>query len=68
MKHEWKKQEKALYGARQVPAIITVPVQRYIMIRGEGNPNAEDFSNRVEKSKLKTILRFSVEQEVKEPL
>lgn len=47
MKHEWKKQEKALYGAKQVPAVITVPVQRYIMIRGEGNPNAEDFSNRV---------------------
>lgn len=47
MKHEWKKQEKELYGAKPVPALITVPVQNYIMTDGEGNPNNEDFSNRV---------------------
>lgn len=32
----------------------------YIMISGKGNPNDEDFSNRVA-SKLKTILRVSLE-------
>lgn len=48
MKHEWKKQEKELYGAKQIPALITVPRQSYIMISGKGNPNDEDFSNRVE--------------------
>ena len=47
MKHEWKKQEKDLYGAKKVPAIIDVPMQSYIMISGKGNPNDEDFSNRV---------------------
>lgn len=47
MKLEWKKQEKDLYGAKQIPALITVPKQHYIMISGKGNPNDEDFSNRV---------------------
>lgn len=47
MKHEWKKQEKDLYGAKQIPAMITVPIQSYIMISGKGNPNDEDFSNRI---------------------
>lgn len=47
MKHEWKKQEKELYGAKQTPAMISVPMQSYIMIDGKGNPNDEDFSNRV---------------------
>lgn len=47
MKHEWKKQEKGLYGAKQIPAMITVPMQSYIMISGKGDPNDEDFSNKV---------------------
>ena len=47
MKHEWKKQEKELYGAKQIPVMITVPMQNYIMIDGKGNPNNEDFSNKV---------------------
>lgn len=47
MKHEWKKQEKTLYGAKQIPALILVPMQKFIMISGRGNPNDEDFSNRV---------------------
>ena len=33
MKYEWKKQEKELYGAKTVPAVVTVPEQNYIMIR-----------------------------------
>lgn len=47
MKYKWKKQEKELYGAKTVPAVVTVPEQNYIMISGEGNPNDADFSNRV---------------------
>ena len=47
MKYEWKKQEKELYGAKTVPAVVTVPEQNYVMISGEGNPNDADFSNRV---------------------
>lgn len=47
MKYEWEKQEKNLYGAKPLPALITVPKQRFIMISGKGNPNDVDFSNRV---------------------
>lgn len=47
MKYEWRKQGKALYGARTAPALITVPAQNYIKIDGRGDPNGVDFSNRV---------------------
>ena len=47
MKYEWRKQGKALYGARTTPALITVPAQNYIKIDGRGDPNGADFSNRV---------------------
>lgn len=47
MKYEWKKNEKYLYGVKQKPKLIDVPSAYYIMIKGEGNPNESDFSNRV---------------------
>lgn len=47
MKHEWKKHEKELYGPGKGPAMITVPRQQFIMIKGMGNPNHDDFSQRV---------------------
>ena len=47
MKHEWKKHEKNLYGAKVTPAVVDVPAQQYIMISGEGNPNNTDFSDKV---------------------
>lgn len=47
MKYEWKKSEKYLYGVKQKPQFIEVPSAYYIMIKGEGNPNESDFSNRV---------------------
>jgi hypothetical protein len=47
MKYEWKKQDKDLYGAKKTPTLIMVPTQSYIMISGSGNPNDQDFSNRV---------------------
>ena len=47
MKYEWKKQEKDLYGAKAVPALITVPVQNFILLRGMGSPDDEAFSERV---------------------
>jgi len=48
MKHEWRKQEKQLYIPKQKPELITVPVQKFLMIKGKGNPNNEDFSKRIE--------------------
>lgn len=47
MKYEWKKNEKNLYGVKQKPRLIEIPSAYYIMIKGEGNPNESDFSNRV---------------------
>ncbi len=47
MKYEWKKQEKNLYGAKAAPALVTVPAQRFIMLRGSGNPNDRAFSDKV---------------------
>lgn len=48
MKHEYRKHEKELYGTKTKPALLDVPQQKYICIKGEGNPNGEDFKNRVE--------------------
>ena len=47
MKYEWKKTEKNIYGVKQIPKIEDIPAQNFIMIKGSGNPNMEDFSNRV---------------------
>lgn len=47
MKHEWKKQEKNLYIPKQKPELVTVPTQKFLMIEGKGNPNGEEFSERI---------------------
>ena len=47
MKFEWKKHEKALYGAKSLPALVDIPRQNFIMIKGSGNPNDTDFSDKV---------------------
>jgi hypothetical protein len=47
MKHEWKKHEKSLYLPKQRPELITVPEQKFLMIKGKGNPNSEVFSEKV---------------------
>lgn len=47
MKYEWKKQDNAFYRARETPTLITVSKQSCIMISGSGNPNNQDFSDKV---------------------
>ena len=47
MKYEWKKQEKNLYGVKQTPIIVEVPKQKFILVKGKGNPNEVDFSDRI---------------------
>ncbi len=47
MKHEWKKHEKELYLPKNKPEIITVPKQKFFMISGKGNPNTEEFSEKI---------------------
>lgn len=47
MKYEWKKDEKQIYLPKSVPTIIDIPKANYICIKGKGNPNEQDFVNRV---------------------
>ena len=47
MKHEWRKHEKALYGAGKTPELLNVPAQKFIVISGRGDPNGADFSARI---------------------
>ncbi|MBO0450987.1 MULTISPECIES: GyrI-like domain-containing protein [Enterococcus] len=47
MKYDWKKQEKHLYAPKKKAEIVTVPPQKFLTIKGEGNPNNRDFSERV---------------------
>lgn len=47
VKHEYRKHEKELYGPKDKPGIIVVPKQKFFCIRGTGNPNDEDFSERI---------------------
>jgi hypothetical protein len=47
MKYDWKKLEREIYNTKGEPYTVVVPRQSYIMIKGVGNPNNEDFSERV---------------------
>ena len=47
MKHEWRKHEKSLYLPKTKPELLTVPRQKFLMIKGCGNPNSPDFSERI---------------------
>ena len=47
MKFEWRNHEKALYGAKSIPALVDIPKFNFIMMKGSGNPNDSDFSDRV---------------------
>ena len=47
MRYEWKNEERELYGVKNKPQTMVVPRHNYIMLEGTGNPNQEDFSQRV---------------------
>ena len=47
MKYEWRKQEKELYGVKTKAVLVDVPKQKFSTIKGKGNPNEADFSNRI---------------------
>jgi hypothetical protein len=47
MKSEWKKQEKALYLPKTEPQIISIPKHKFFAIKGKGDPNNVDFSEKV---------------------
>ena len=43
-KTDYKKHEKTLYFPKTTPAIVDVPLMRFIAIDGEGDPNGERFA------------------------
>jgi hypothetical protein len=47
MKYEWKKQEKNIYLPKEKPELIELPCYKFFMLKGQGNPNGEDFAERV---------------------
>ncbi len=47
MKYEWRKQEKNLYIPKQKPELVTVPEQQFFMIKGQGNPNEQEFAEKI---------------------
>ncbi|MFN7253451.1 MAG: GyrI-like domain-containing protein [Anaerobacillus sp.] len=47
MKYEWRKQEKELYLPKQKPEIVTIPEQKFFSIKGKGNPNEEEFAEKI---------------------
>ncbi|WP_434511864.1 GyrI-like domain-containing protein [Desulfitobacterium sp. AusDCA] len=47
MKYEWKKEEKSLYMPKQKPELVTVPEQKFFMAKGIGNPNSEEFAEKI---------------------
>ena len=44
MKHEWKKQEKEIYGVKTKPCVVDVPAQKYIIVSGFSDKVAALFS------------------------
>lgn len=47
MKYEWKKSEKLYFLPKENPTIVEIPKAKYLCIKGKGNPNNQDFVNRV---------------------
>ncbi|MGL4382562.1 MAG: GyrI-like domain-containing protein, partial [Bacilli bacterium] len=46
-KQYYRKHEKEIYGPKNKPEIITIPKFKYFCIKGQGNPNNEDFKERI---------------------
>src|SRR5690554_6218431 len=47
LKHEWRKHEKQLYIPKQKPELVNVPEHKFFMIKGKGNPNSDEFAERI---------------------
>lgn len=47
MKYEWRKSEKGYFLPKAKPALINIPKANYLCIDGFGNPNNQDFANRI---------------------
>lgn len=48
MKYEWRKKDKHIYLPKNKPEIIELKPQNYLTIKGQGNPNTEQFQKCVQ--------------------
>lgn len=53
-KHEWRKEEKALYFPNAKLELQTIPSMKYIKIKGQGSPTDDVFSE-----KIAALYKFS---------
>ncbi|CZR81078.1 hypothetical protein CDFC105_52820 [Clostridioides difficile] len=44
MKYEWRKRDKELYLPKKNPVIVEIPEQKFIMLKGSGDPNSKEFT------------------------
>ena len=47
MKKEWRKHEKEFYLPSNKPSIVNVPEFSFFTIRGQGNPNSDEFAEAI---------------------
>lgn len=47
MKYEWRKQEKDIYLPKTKPELVDIKEAKYFCINGVGNPNDEEFSEKI---------------------
>jgi len=48
VKHEWKKAEKNIYMPKKNPERIFIPKFKFFSLKGEGNPNSDQFPQYIE--------------------
>ena len=48
MKHEWRKKEKEYYVPKNRPEIVNIPEFKFITLKGQGDPNKEEYGRAVE--------------------
>lgn len=47
MKYEWRKKEKQYYLPKAKPEVVKIEKFKFIQIKGNGNPNGNEFSEKV---------------------
>ncbi len=48
MKHEWRKAEKYLYIPKASPEVVEVPMMKFFVVSGSGNPGDDIFSEYIQ--------------------
>lgn len=63
-KIDYKRDEKEIYGPKEIPHKITLLPMKYFTIEGKGNPNEENFSKNIE---VLYNLSYAVKMSYKKP-